>query len=489
MRLTPVNLTANDNEPKNRHPRGDSVGYRAAVRERSRFAKMQADKLKHYDHYLATRPTSRDPWFLMAIALWIGAIGFFTHIFSSGETGLVKIATAIGLIFTSLWVGHASQVRGRERFADVAIFGAIIGCGAGLYTSINDLSVPMTLGEAFAVLTVMTLIAAALLRSRICLIVSACISVVAMIYQFNGVTQTTMFVMFYPAIWILQALYASMLGSRLTVLGMNIIGYFWVAGTGITCINLGILSPQLAIGLLFSMGVFHYHIGKARLRASGSSAILHIIFGWSAAVIAATTIAYDAFNTVNLIQTGLSASPLGLALWKLCIMSLAGACAFVILFQKWIHRQQGADQSRFAQRSLRALIGATISASLPLLILFMPQITELLAQRPELANRPVIALALCGAIFANTMTLALYGINQRRMLLTLIALVATSLLFGLFLKPENIVPENGVIFGSAFLGTFVICGWSIGFFSSFRRAGFQRAGLVYGQSGYGHHRR
>lgn len=377
----------------------------------------------------------------LSMILWLAALALISAIFLIGSGAGIKTFASLVLLWAGLWNSYVSADHGRWRVSEISVITALAGLMGAVTTTANFFGLGLTLADGLMLMSVLPLLIAVLLKSRICVLASICASLIWAALSFTGVAETSPIMMAFPAIWAAQIYMSTKIKSGLAITLAVLTGYYWAANVIFTHWSADNLPLTFAAAALFIIGTAHHRSGKAAEDKKLIGSSVHIYAGWVAAMIGA--IGFQSFwLSPELVQASTaSLSPEGLGLWKAII-----AAGLAIIFCSAVIRY------KYSQITLAGIFLVTAAAALIPMMLWFPAWTQkTIAAIPGISAAPTIGIMMGAAILAASFGMILNGIRRHAPIMMGLGILALFAQGYMLLKPEMMTIDNGIIFGASFL--------------------------------------
>lgn len=450
---------ANDNDPREARPQGDATGFRALLREQEMERRLQALEYQqvmqgtpmitafpasHIEPHAPVKTGVR--WGLM-LALFLTLLSTLAaaYCFYSGQTVVMSVVALTAMVWSALWASFLSTENGNESselqtgssfIPETSIVIATIAGLAIWVLASREWGLPVSVSDGVAGFAGLTAITAALLRSRLSLLMSACAGL-AWLTLYTQVPSINLFsIWLLPLLALIQLFIAGQDGRKISAL-LVLIGshawLFWVLNDRFTA---GDISPLHIAALCMMIGLAHYRLGKAAGDAEWQSANLHVVFGWSLAVIGTVGLQLYWLGTEEPLWQNVSATPLAELTWQvvgagcLVLIGIAGVI-------RMVHKQMTSIAVLFS-------LGAALAAA----ALFDQRgaISALVELELNMSATPLVGLMIGAAIFASAIAMCVNGARRKSVLMMLIGFAAIAVQLALLLQPQFWTPETGLVF-------------------------------------------
>ena len=447
--------TANDNSPVNAQRKGDSVGFRATLREQEMERRLHKHELKHLKqssrlmenvnasenaYYEETSPIVGLPLFCTFIATLFSAY----CLYSAKSLYLCVIALSL-MVWAALWTTFQSskaiastphRQSSNRLTPDVSILTATLA-GLAIWGLVSrEWGIPFSLTDGIAGFAGLTALISMLLSSRFTLIISAIMGVIWLGFYTLVPTINIVSLWIYPVLVVIQLFIAGHNDSKLASFFALIGGYSWL---------FWILNARLSAGDItlihiaaFSMmiGMAHYRLGKAAGDALWKSASLHVVFGWCIAIAGAIGLQHYWLGTTPETWQSVSAHPFSQLSWQV-IGTLSIALIGVAGLIRMAHNQMS---------TTAVLFTLCIAVAAAALYDQRNMIEGLIRAELNMPARPLMGLLVGAAITASSVAMCINGARRKSMLMMLAGLAVIAAQLTLMLDPNIWTAENGLAF-------------------------------------------
>ena len=431
---------ANDNDPADRFPQGDAVGFRAAL----------IDKQREY-HTLRNAPSNSSHWsdigFSISVLLWVASLVGFALTHWLGQPIPTRLLTCMALIWTGLWQAYLSMDRRYTRLSEISVLSAIIGFVVTLLTATTYLGLPLGAVEGLCVFSITSIIIAILLRSQTALMasISACLCWAAL--HFDGYVTPSTSAAILPALLCFQILIAAKFRAQLPIIAAVLVCYLWFFGLCYTMVAASNLSPLFASAAIFMIANLHYRGAKAAESEGFDGMAPHITFSWTVSIL--TLIAIQHFYLMP-------DSQLWMADWQhsaftqLGWLATIGITALLITICGFVRRRHG------LMNFSSIILMTTLTLGLPALVLYKVQASALIEHYMGLSAHPNIGFLMGGIILTWAIFFMLNALRRRRYFMCFVALLVLGLQADLTFNSEFSAPISIALLSIGSLATIMI---------------------------------
>jgi hypothetical protein len=438
-------ISANDNEPLDRFPRGDAAGFRALLMDRKRqFTQANSDS---FAMHLTSQARKSDLGLILALLCWGAAATALIWSFYTGQSIGARIFSSIALIWTGLWAAYTAQDYDMPRLSEMAVLTSLIGFLGTLLPATTQLGLPLQTSGGLGLFSLTTLLVSGLTKSKIALMASICACLCWAGLHLDGYLAPSFIVLAIPLILIGQIIVGGWLGSHISMFGAVITGYVWISGFAVAQHLAGNLSPLYLVGALFVISIAHCRSAKAAEDAGVNSMPLHIVFAWFLGSVCLLAIQhYLLYPDYEIWTNGPRTKPLLRFGWVgLC------ALALVILFLSGLVRY------RFGKMTFASVITMTlVTALVPILIWFEPHLFAANAA-PLDDGQIFLLLGMClgGIIFTSAFLFTLNNMRRGRAILGIFGLAVIGVNADMAFEPQFWNYDTGLAW---FIGALVCAG-------------------------------
>lgn len=402
---------ANDNDPSDRFPRGDAVGFRALLLDRQREYRIRnagnlvmelSSEVRHSHISLA-----------LSLIIWLAAVTACVWSFVTGQSVGLRIFSSMATIWTALWSAYLAKSLSKPRLGELTVLTALIGFVGIMLPASTQLGLPLETSSGIGFFAMASLLVAGLTFSRIGLMtsISACLGWAALHY--DGYLIPSNIVLLLPFLITGQIWLGAKLQSRTAIFGSVIVAYVWLAGFIWKLYSAGELSAlYLAAGTIL-IGGAHLQISKAAEDEGVTSMALHTMFAWGVLILGAMGLQHYGLTPEHELWTQHAiTAPLVRFGWAILSLGGLGLIGLAALSR----RRHG----RITIPAAFLLVG--IYALVPLSIWFEPQIKSMVTFQTGLLPHPTLGMFIGGIIVAAAIIFTLNNLRRERRLLAVAGL-------------------------------------------------------------------
>ena len=434
-------IIANDNDPVNIRPRGDAVGFNYMLRQR------QTDR-RDFDNRHQAPLELENP--LGGKEDWGTKLGFFCLIASlaavifalaTPQAAGTRLIALAALAWTGLWTRYLASDNEQPRLAALATLLATIG-GLGIWmVAATQLGLPLSPADGAGVFAGVTAFTALCLRSKMALLISTCAGFMWLVIftQVSSINSVPLWAL--PLLSVLQLSLGSHYKSGLSVMMGLISTYGWLAYMMVQLVGAGDISLLHAGGVLALIGFANYRFGKMAGDSHMSFASLHVVIGWSAAILGGMMMQHYWLGTDSTIWTELTSRPAGIFGWTIISYSLVGLIV-VGTAMRWFGGRGSA---------IGTIAVSSVAAAIVIVTGHTDSLSAMADSQLGLQAMPTTAFIIGSVITASAIAMTINGVRRRiglMMLIGLSALIAQAVLLS---NPQNWNADIGVIFGICFV--------------------------------------
>ena len=433
---------ANDNEPADR-PEGDAAGYRAMLRERELNNRLLALEISQANESVtdgSEAPRSKTKWSLvLALLLTLGATLGAAYCAYSAQSIIVSVMALIAVVWSALWVTYLSSTEDQSA-PFISEFSIILATFAGLGIWVvmsREWGFAFSAADGAAGFSGLTLITAAILRSRLTLLMSVCSGLTWLALYTSTLGVNLVSIWAYPMLTTLQLFLAGPTSKKLTTF-LGLLGaYTWIIWNFNEHLLMGNISLLHVAAFCMMIGLAHFRLGKAAGDALWESANLHVVFGWALAMVGAIGLQSFWLGAWPELWQESSVHPLGTLTWQI----LGSACLTLIGIAGLIRMAYGQMSSLAVLFSLGAAVAAAATFDQ------RDTLSTLIENELFISAKPLLGLIIGAAIFASAIAMCLNGARRKNTLLIFSGLTVIAVEIALFLHPKYWTMETGIIFG------------------------------------------
>ncbi len=426
--------TANDNEPTDRFPRGDAVGFRALLLDQQRHYAEQTSGNIVLD--LSSEIRHSHISLLVALIFWMASVTAWVWSFYTGQSIGLRIFTSMATIWTALWSAYLSKNLFKPRLGELTVLTALLGFIGMLLTASTQLGFPLQTAGGICILAAASLSVAALTYSRIALIASISSCLVWAALNFDGYLPQSTAMIALPFLIAGQTLLSAKFQSRTAMFAAVMVTYVWLGGFAWSQYMSGALSPLfLAVGL-FLVGGVHLQVAKAADDEALDSAPLHILFSWSMAMCGLIAVQhYSLFPGHEVWTSGGITAPLQKMGWGLIVLTVLGVIGLAGLVRR-----------RHGRMTIAAVaLMSSLYALLPLAVWFEDYLTATAFAQTGTAPHPAFGMFICGVVIANALVFMFNNIRRKRRILSIAGLAVIGLQADFAIKGDFLTSGDNVL--------------------------------------------
>lgn len=426
--------TANDNEPADRFPRGDAVGFRALLLDQQR--KHTAKSTRNVVLELTNEVRHSHISLVISLMFWAASVFGCIWSFYTGQSIGLRIFTSMATIWTGLWSAYLAKNLDKPRLGELTVLTALLGFIGMLLTASTQLGFPLQTAGGICLLAAASLMVAALTWSRIALMasISACLGWAAL--HFDGYLAPSMAMAFLPLLIAGQILLGARLKSRAAMFAAVIVTYVWLGGFAWSQYAAGALSPLFLAAGMFLIGGVHLQVSKAADDEGLDSTPIHILFAWCLAMTGLIGVQhYSLFPGHDIWSGGMITA----ALHKLGWGALMATCLGLIGLAGLVRRRHG------RMTFLTVFVMTGLYALLPLSVWFEDYLTHVAITQSGSQPHPGFGMLLGGVILASALTFVMNNIRRKRYILSMAGLGVIGLQGDLSLRGDFLQSGDNVL--------------------------------------------
>lgn len=419
-----MDTTANDNDPRDRFPRGDAAGFRALLLDQQR--RLTSDNPANIVLELTSEVRHSHISLTLSLLFWLAALTATAWSYVTYQSIGLKLFTSMATIWTALWTAYLAKGLNKPRLGELTVLTALLGFVGMLLTASTQLGFPLQTSGGLSLFAFASLIVAYLTFSHVGLMtsVSACFVWAALF--FDGYLVPSKFLILLPVLIFGQVWLASVLKSRTAIFGAIVASYVWVGGFAWLQFVAGGLSPLYIAAGTFTLGGAHLLASKAADDEGFESAPIHILFAWSVAILGAIGVQhYSLFSGADIWSQSTPTGALQKIAWGMLIW---GALCFIAA-SGLIRRRHG----RMALWGIGLLI--SLYALLPLSVFFEGHLNNVVSTQFSTGMHPVFGMFLGGLIIASATMFMINNIRRGRPFLSVAGIVVIAMQADLAFKP------------------------------------------------------
>ena len=433
---------ANDNDPANR-PDGDAAGFRALLREQEMNRGLHALGSNQADENLNTGPEAphvkKKENLILALLLTIGTTLSAAYCAYSSQSVIVSCIALIAMVWSALWTAYLSSTE-EQRAPFISEFSIILATFAGLaiWVAISrEWGFALSAADGAAGFCGLTLITAAILRSRLTLLMSVCSGLIWLAIFMSTPSVNLVSIWAYPVLTTLQLLLAGPTQKKLTSFLALLGAYTWIIWSLNKHLLLGDISLLHVTAFCMMIGLAHFRLGKAAGDALWKSANLHVIFGWGLAMVGAIGLQSFWLGAWPELLQESSVHPRGTLTWQL----LGAACLILIGIAGLIRMAYGQMSSLAVLFSLGVAVAAAATFDQ------RDTISILIENELFISAKPFLGLIIGAAIFTSAIAMCVNGARRKNTLLMLAGVTVIAIEIVLLFSPKYWTLEMGITFG------------------------------------------
>lgn len=411
-----MDTIANDNDPRDRFPRGDAAGFRALLLDQQR--RLTTDNPANIVLELTSEVRHSHVSLILSLLFWLAALTATVWSYFTYQSIGLKLFSSMATIWTALWAAYLAKGLNKPRLGELTVLTALIGFVGMLITASTQLGFPLQTSGGLSLFAFASLVVAYLTFSHIGLItsVSACFVWAALF--FDGYLVPSNFLMLLPFLILGQVWLASVLKSRTAIFGAIVASYVWVGGFAWLQYVAGGLSPLYIAAGMFTLGGAHLLASKAADDEGFESAPIHILFAWCVAIMGAIGVQhYSLFSGHEIWSQNTSTGALQKIAWGMVVW---GALCFIVA-SGLIRRRHG----RMALWGIGLLI--SLYMLLPLSVFFEDHLNNVATSQFSAGLHPVLGMFLGGLIMASATMFIINNIRRGRPFLSVAGIVVIAL--------------------------------------------------------------
>lgn len=434
-------VIANDNEPAHIRPRGDAVGFNHMLRQRQ--------SARHeFDNRHAIPLELDEP--LSGKGDWVTKLGFFC-LFASLIAVMIGLATpqAAGtrlialaaLAWTGLWTTYLASDSGQPRLAAASTLLATLG-GLGIWVvAATQLGLPLSPADGAGVFAGVMTLTALCLRSKMALLVSTCASFMWLVTFTQLSTINSLPLWGLPVLSLVQLVLASHYKTGLSAMMALISTYGWLGYVMMQLVGAGDISLLHASGVTALIGFSHYRFGKTAGDSQMPFAVLHVIMGWSIAVLGGLMLQHYWLGTGSTVWDELTSRPAGVFGWTIVSYSLVGLIV-VGTAMRWFGGRGSA---------IGTLAVSSVAAAIVVITGHTDSLSAMTEAQLGLPAMPSAAFIIGAVISASAIAMTINGARRRIWIMMAFGLLALAAQAVLLSNPQLWNADISVIFGISFI--------------------------------------
>ena len=382
----------------------------------------------------------------LALGCWLSAILLMAATFLLNTGTGPKALASIALLWAGLWTSYICADYGKWRLSEMSVVTALAGLMGAVIVSANYFDLGLTLSDGLMLMSIVPLILAYILKSRISALASICASLIWAAFSFTGFIELSNLIMLLPAIFAAQIFVGTKIRSGMIITLAVLTAYYCIANAVFQHWSAGNLPLTFAAAAMFIIGAAHHRAGKAAEDKDLTGSYVHIYAGWLAALIGAIGFQYywlapDALQS----ETG-TLTFFSLNLWKGIVLT-----ALAVIFCSAIIRYKHSQISLIGIFLLTAA-----SALLPLMLWFPTWPDSVAAAIPGVSTVPAIGILIGSAITAAALGMMLNGVRRHSPIMIAMGLCVVLAEAALLLQPDLVTIDYGIIFISGFLASLAV---------------------------------
>ncbi len=443
MHAKPAILLANDNTPAQTRPGGDATGFNAMLRAQEVERDLHKQEIMQAQQTITAKSlNSETKWGLMAALLCtLAATLLAAYSFYAGQSTVLSIIALVAMVWSALWSSHLASDERKTATSEWSIIIATIA-GLGIWVlSTREWGLPMSAADGVAGLAGLSALSAAIMRSRMTLIISACAGL-AWVALYTLLPTINLFSIWaYPVLAVISLVIAGQKNSRLSafIILLGLHGWlFWLVQNHVMAGNISLLHTA---GIATLIGLAHYRLGKAAGDAGWNTAPLHVVTGWLLAMAGALALQHFWLGGEHEVWQNLQSTPLGTLSWQI-IGALSIALVGIAGIIRMAHRQMSL---------LAVLFSLIVTLGAAMLFDQRAAITEFVSSELNMSATPLVGLVIGAAIFASAVAMAFNGARRRSNLMLFAGLGIIAVELAIMLTPNLWTVETFTIFGVALI--------------------------------------
>ena len=422
------------------------------LRERERELRVNSLENNEANESLVVKsevPRFRTKWSLViALLLTFGTTLGAAYCAYSVQSVIVSVMTLIAVVWSALWAAYLSSTE--ELSAPfISEFSIILATFAGLAIWVvmsREWGFAFSAADGAAGFSGLTLITAAILRSRLTLLMSVCSGLFWLALYTNTLSVNLVSIWAYPALAALQLFLAGPTRKKFTSFLALLGVYAWIIWSLNEHLLLGDISFLHIAAFCMMIGLTHFRLGKAAGDALWKSANLHVVFGWGLAMVGAIGLQSFWLGAWPELWQESSVHPLGTLTWQI----LGTACIMLIGISGLIRMAYGQMSSLAVLFSLAVAVAAAATFDQ------RDTISTLIENELFIPSKPLLGLIIGAAIFASAIAMGVNGARRKSTLLMLSGLAVIAVEIALLLNPKYWAMESGIIFGFALITSLLL---------------------------------
>lgn len=436
---------ANDNDPSDRFPRGDAVGFRALLLDRQREYRVR--KAGNLVMELSSEVRHSHISLALSLIIWLAAVTACVWSFVTGQSIGLRIFSSMATIWTALWSAYLAKSLHKPRLGELTVLTALIGFIGIMLPASTQLGLPLQTSSGIGFFAVASLLVAWLTFSRIGLMtsVSACLGWAAL--HFDGYLIPSNIVFLLPLLITGQLWLGARLNSRTAIFGAVIVAYVWLGGFIWGLYNAGEISAlYLAAGTIL-IGGAHLQISKAAEDEGLKSMALHILFSWGLVIAGSIALQHYGLSPEHELWTqNAVTAPLVKFGWGVLSVGVLGLIGLAALTRR-----------RHGRITIpAAFLLVALYTLVPLAVWFEPQLKSMFVFQSGLNPHPALGMFMGGVVTASAFMFALNNIRRERRILAVAGFAVMVLEADMILKTPLMTPENIVL---CIAGAFLTAGF------------------------------
>lgn len=400
------------------------------------------------DREIALKSTSKGRSLKLSIVLWVVALslGFSNFIVSTSTE--FKALSSLAVLWVGLWTNYVAADYNRWRLSELAIVSALSGLISAIILVTNYFGLNLTPTDGFILMSVLSLGMGYVLKSRIAILASICVTLLWAVMSLIGAVPTNNMIVLFPVLTLGQIYFGSKIQSGLTIGLAVVTGYYGLIGLITILWANDILPLTYASALLFIFGVAHHRSGKAAEDSQITGSNIHIYSGWIVATFSAVIFQSFWLSPDALPQVTTVLNPRNLLIWKLAV-SLSILTVFISAIIRFKH----------SQITLSGIFLLTLSSALIPLMIWLPNWPETFAANiPGVEASPAFGLIIGAGVMAAALGFVINGIRRHSKLMLVLGLAAVIFEIYLLMTPSLMTTDNIIIFFASFLAALAIGG-------------------------------
>ena len=369
------------------------------------------------------------------ICLSLAAVSFYTAQ-SERLSVMALFATVWAGLWTAFLAAQDTQPQSAKRVGEwCVIVATFAGLGIWNYAA-REWGLPISAADGAAIFAGLAFITALLLRSKISLLTSACAGLVWAAFNIFAPAINLINPWAYPALALLHLRAAGRMGSKsaafITLTGLHL----WLGWVLLTYAQSGDISALHVAAILAMIGTAHYRIGKAAGDAGWVTSNLHVVTGWSAALIGFLALQHYWLGMDTQIWDNISATAAGHLSWQITGIASIGLVGIAGLVRLYYQRLSG--------------LGAFLTLVMALAAALIFDQRESILSAGESGRyaeaQPLLGIMIGAAILASALAMAINGARRKSSAMLIAGLIGIGAQLFLLLSPQIWSAEAAALF-------------------------------------------